>query len=168
MKVIAAGKTFDVVESTSPIAGRRSLVFVEGTGRAWPDLFLYDPLSQTVHYDAEQVREFVMAARVSQARWASALLATTDAIVALGRGVRRLASGGYGGTFGFGSAGGVIASASALFNLVVQMATFVVTLPFRALGGGVRLWLLRSIAAQEQTLVQSMPQVFDALPPAAH
>lgn len=168
MQVTAAGETFDVVESTSPVPGRRSLVLVEVTGRAWPDLFLYDPVSKTVHYDPQQVRQFVMSARVSQARWASALLAVTDAIAALGRGVGRLASGGYGGTFGFGSAGGVIASAGAVFNLLVQVTAWVVTLPFRLLGGGVRLWLSRSVAAEEQKLVQSMPQVFDALPPLAH
>lgn len=165
MKVTAAGKTFEVVESTSPMPGRRSLVFVDDTGRAWPDLFLFDPLSQTVHYDAEEVSQFVMSARVSQVRLASVLLATTDTITALGRGAHRLASGGYGGTFGFGSAGGLIAAAGGLLNLLVQMVAFIVTVPFRLLGGAVRWWLSRSIWAEEQKLVQAMPQVFAALRP---
>lgn len=167
MKVIAAGRSFDAVQGTSPVPGRQSVVFVAAGGQAWPDLFLWDPVSQTVHYDGEQLRQFMVEAVLARAKWASMLLAVTDAIVGVGRGIHRIASGGYGGTFGFGSTGGAIAAAGAIFNLLVQAAAFVATLPFRFIGGAVRLWISRSAQAEERKLVQAMPEVFASLTAAA-
>jgi hypothetical protein len=164
MKLVAAGRSFEVVEATSPVPGRRAVVLVEAGGKAWPDLFLWDPMSQTVQYDGEQLREFIVSAALAQSKWAAIVLAITDAVTGVGRAIHRMASGGYGGSFGFGSAGGLIAAAGAIFNLLVQVAAFAATLPFRLLGGAVRLWLTRSVQAEEAKLVQAMPAVFAALP----
>jgi hypothetical protein len=163
MKVTVAGTPFDVLESTSPVAGRRSVAFVQDDGYAWPDLFSWDPVIQTVHFDDEQVGQFVLNAKVQRVKWASVLLTISDATVAVGNGARRLASGGYGGAFGFGTAGGLISSAGALLNLAVQAAAFVITLPFRLLGAALRMWLSKCVRSETQKLVQVMPDVFVSL-----
>jgi hypothetical protein len=121
-------------------------------------------MSLTVHYDGEQLREFIVSAALARSRWAAIVLAITDAVTGLGRAIHRLASGGYGGSFGFGSAGGLVAAVGAIFNFLVQVVTFAATLPFRLLGGALRIWLTRSVQAEEAKLVQAMPAVFEALP----
>ena len=163
MKVTVAGIPFDVLESTSPMAGRRSVAFVRSDGYAWPDLFSWDPASQTVHYDEELVREFVLNAKVRHARWASILLMISDAAVGVAKGIGRLASGGYGGTFGFGTTGGLISSLGALLNLAVRVAALVITLPFRVVGAALRMWLSRCVQSETQKLVCAMPEVFTSL-----
>ncbi len=166
MKVSAGGTSFEVVEATSPIPGRRAVVFKEAGGQAWPDLFLWDPMSETVHYDGEQLRRFIVHATRGRNMGATATLSITDAIDGMRRGLYRAASGGYSGMFGFGEAGSLIASMGAVFNMLVKAVTFVVTLPFRLVGGVVRMLLTRSWAAEEARLVQAMPGVFAALPTA--
>ena len=163
MKISAGGTQFEVVEATSPIPGRRAVVFKEAGGQAWPDLFLWDPMSETIHYDGEQLRRFIIRASRARNLGATSVLAITDAVGSVGRGVHRAASGGYSGMFGFGEAGSVIASAGAVFNLVAKVVTFVVTLPFRVTGGAVRMLLSRSWEAEETKLVKAMPGVFAAL-----
>lgn len=163
MKVSAGGRSFEVVEATSPIPGRRAVVFKEEGGQAWPDLFLWDPMSETIHYDGEQLRSFIVRATRGRNIGATATLAITDAVSAVGRGANRVASGGYSGMFGFGEMGSHIASMGAVFNLVVKVVAFVVTLPFRLTGGALRMVLARSWAAEEAKLVQAMPGVFAAL-----
>jgi hypothetical protein len=165
MKVTVAGRPFDVLESTSPTAGRRSVAFVQNDGYAWPDLFSWDPVSQTVHYEDEHLRQFVVNAKVRQAKWAYLLLTISDATVALGKGIRRLASGGHGGSFGFGTTGGLVSTVGALFNLAVQGAALVITLPFRFLGAALRMWLSKCVRAETQKLVHAMPEVFICLDP---
>ena len=163
MKISAGGTQFEVVEATSPIPGRRAVVFKEAGGQAWPDLFLWDPMSETIHYDGEQLRRFIIRASRARNLGATSVLAITDAVGSVGRGVHRAASGGYSGMFGFGQAGSLIASTGAVFNLVVKVASFVVTLPFRLTGGVVRMLLSRTWEAEETKLVQAMPGVFAAL-----
>jgi len=163
MQVSAGGSNFEVVEAVSPIPGRRAVVFKEAGGQAWPDLFLWDPVSQTVHFDGDQLRSFVTHAMRARSVGITALLAITDSVTGVGRGAHRMASGGYSGLFGFGEAGSLIASVGAAMNLTVKVLAFVVALPFRLVGGVARLLQARSLCAEENRLIDAMPGVFAAL-----
>jgi len=163
MQISAGGSNFEVVECVSPVPGRRAVVFKEAGGQAWPDLFLWDPVSQTVHFDGDQLRSFVTHAMRARTVGISALLAITDTVTGLGRGAHRMASGSYSGLFGFGETGSVIASLGAAMNLTVKVLAFIVALPFRLVGGVTRLLHARSLSAEENRLIDEMPAVFAAL-----
>jgi hypothetical protein len=163
MKVTAGGSDFEVVECACSVPGRRAVVFNGPGGTAWPDLFVWDPVSQTVHYDGDQLREFMLHATRHRSIGCTTLLAFTDAVSALGRGVNRIGSGGYSGMSGSGKAGGIIASAGAMLNLMLKVLAFIVLLPFRIVGGITRFLQARSLCAEENKLIEAMPSVFKAL-----
>src|SRR5690606_29812808 len=87
------------------------------------------------------------------------LLLITDAMTWLVRSIRGLFGGTYGGSFGFGNAGGMIAAASAILGIVAYLLAALALAPLLVLGWTLRRWLDSSVG-REKTLVLSQASEF--------
>lgn len=160
------GARKELRQSTSPVPGKVCVAVVEHDGRAWPDLFLWDPISDIVQWDHARVEEFLRATKRRQSPLANAVLWTTEGMITLVRGIRGLFGGSYGGSLGFGQLGGLVAMMSAVLAIVAFLAAAVVLVPLTLIAWGLRAWIDQQVKKEAPKVVDQV-QVFCRSLPAA-
>jgi hypothetical protein len=147
------GAKFRFVQSTSPVQGKHCASIVGPDGSAWPDMFLWDPMSQLVQFDEDRLDALLFEQRRRQLTWLGALAWLADAGIYMARMVRALFSGSYGGSLGFGPMGSIVGIMSGVLLIVASAAAAVVIAPLALVGWIARTRMAAQVRRERQVLV---------------
>jgi hypothetical protein len=152
-----------LVQSTSPLPGKLAVSVVEADGAAWPDMFLWDPMSQLVHYNEETLVDFLLAAKRREGVTTAAVLGLTDGAIAAVKRIRGLFGGSYGGALGFGPLGTIVAMASAVLAIMAAVAAVAVVVPLSIVAVLLRYRIGGQIRAEKQRVLDQVTSYFEQL-----
>lgn len=144
------GVKLKLVESTSPVPGRRCASVLTGDGSVWADLFVFDPLSGILEFDEARLKSLLIGAKRTQTPWMSWVLSICNGVRSAAGAFSRATDGSYGGTFGYGQAGSLVAMTSAWFRIFLVAAIFIFTIPFTLVGGFVAMLMEPQIKRERE------------------
>lgn len=154
------GVQLRLVPSTSPVPGMRAASLVDASGAVRPNLFSWDPLGQIVHYEQDALYALVHDVKKSKAGVSLAVLWVTDFAIRLIKGLRSLFGGSYGGSFGFGSLGGMMAAISAVLFILASITAAAVITPLAILAWVLRYRIDREISVESQKVLSQVSEYF--------
>jgi hypothetical protein len=157
------GRRRTLLQSTSPLQGKLAASVVEGDGAAWPDMFLWDPMSGLLQYDEDRLAAFLQAAKRGESGVAAVILWLTDGAIIVVKWLRSLFGGSYGGAFGFGPLGSIVAMASAVLAIMAAIVAAVVLVPLSIVGGILRYRIGAQIRAEKQVVLTQVTSFFEQL-----
>jgi hypothetical protein len=146
-------------KSTSPVPGKTSLAVVAPEGHAWTDVFLWDPVSGLLEWDQAKLEEVLFLAKRAQSPIVMSTLRSVEGLAGAVRWVRRVFSGSYGGSLGFGRMGSVVAMTSALMGVVMFLVAGVLLAPLIVIAWWIRLWINSQIRQEQQRVLAQVQEL---------
>jgi uncharacterized membrane protein len=144
----------ELIESTSPVAGKRCATLIDQNKKVWSNLFLWDPLSGLVDFDGDTLYQLLAQERRKQAPGLAAAMWVTDGVIALVKMIKRVTGRSYGGSMGYSDFGRIVAMAGVLMAIVFGIAAVLVLAPLMLLG-----WVLRKVF--DHSIMSELQRVVD-------
>ncbi len=164
MEISIFGSTAELIESTSAVVGKRAAAVIDHNKKVWGDLFLWDPMNGMVQFDRHALYPLLLQQRRKTSPWLGATLWLTDGAISLVKGIRRMTGGSYGGTFGYGDFGSIMAMGSAVVSVMFAIAAAIVLAPLIILGWCLRQWINHELVSESQRVVDQVGAFFAQRP----
>lgn len=149
-----------LIPSTSPVPGKLGASIMEADGSIRADMFMLDPVGDFLQFDEDRLQQLLYQARKTQGGAVAQALSFADSMVGVFDALRRMFGGRYSGALGFGEFGGLMATVQTLMAITATVITFVLKLPFQAVGWFLRRRLQREIAHERQHVLNQVSQFF--------
>ena len=115
-----------------------------------------------MHSFEEQVLyQLMRSAKFRQAKWLGVVLGVTDGAMTIVNGIKRLSGGSYGGSLGYGSAGGLVSSASAILSILITILAFIVLAPLTLVSWVLNAKMNRDIKVELQSVINQVSVFFE-------
>ena len=161
MKIDIFGSSVQLVPATSPVPGRQAATAIDWTQKIWQDLFLQDPQNGIVNFEEDVLCELMRNAKFRQTKWLGLALGVTGGAMSIVNGIKRLSGGSYGGSLGYGSAGGLVSSASAIFTILIAILAFIALAPLTLVSWVLRAKMDRDIKVELQRVIDQVSVFFE-------
>ena len=161
MDIEIFGSSVQLLPATSPVPGRLAATAIDWKQKIWQDLFLQDPKNGLINFESEVLYQLMSNAKVRHSRWLGVVLGVTDGAISVVNSIKRLSGGSYGGTFGHGSMGSMISSASAVFTIVITILAFIVLAPLTLVAWVLRSKMDREIKGELQNVINQVAAFFE-------
>jgi len=162
MKIEIFGTSVQLVPATSPVPGYVAATAIDWKQKIWQNLFLQDPKNGTVSFEEQVLYQLMRSAKFRQAKWLGVVLGVTDGAMTIVNGIKRLSGGSYGGSFGYGSAGGLVSSASAIFSILINILAFIALTPLTLVSWVLNAKMNRDIKAELQSVINQVSVFFES------